>query len=105
MLHSLALVEVEDGAPKHFLESLFQVTLVDCDLPAQLLYSDGFANMLQQHFPRLYDLLPVGFVCKKLATERLNVLFTNHAIHAIQQKHLHLRVNENIFEATGITII
>lgn len=84
MLHSLALVEIENGAAKHFLEAFFQVALVHGYLSAQFFDGDGLTNMLDEHFPGLYYLIAVGFISQELAIDRIDLFITDHAVHAVQ---------------------
>ena len=39
MLHTLALVEIENGSAEHLLEAFFQIAFINGDLPACLLYT------------------------------------------------------------------
>ena len=105
MLHSLALVKIKYRCTKHFFKSLLQVAFIYRNLPAKLFNGYPFTDMLSEQLPWFYDLLPVGFICQKLTTDHINILFTHHAIHAVQQQHLYLGIDVDIFKAVGIIMI
>ena len=45
MLHTLFLVKIKNGSPKHHLESLFEIAFINGRLSAKLLDGDGVANI------------------------------------------------------------
>src|SRR5688500_20170705 len=94
MLHALALVEIKYSSAEKFLKSFFQVTLVDGYFAAQLLNGDRLTDMLQKNFPGANDLLPVVFICEKLALKTFDVFIPQHTFQAIQQEHLGLSRSE-----------
>ena len=104
MFHPLALVKIEDGRTKHFLEALLQVTFIDGYLPAQLLDGDGLTNLLEQDLAGSGDLFPVGLISQELVGHHINLLVF-HAIQAVEQKHLGLGIHENILQVAGIGIV
>src|SRR5690606_21340802 len=105
MLHSLALVEVEHGGAEHLLEPFLEVTLIDGHLPAQFLNCNRFANVLDQQFPCLYNLLAIGLVCKEFTIDRVQILLSHHALYAVEKQHLHLCIDVNIFKSVGVLVV
>ena len=105
MFHALALVKIENCGSEHFLEALLQIALIDGDLAAELFDGQGFADVLQQHFPGPDDLFAVGLVGQELALEAFYLFLTEHAFEAVQEQHLALCIDKNIFEAIGKTMV
>ena len=105
MFHALALVEIKDGRPEHFFKSFFQVTFVDGDFAAEFLDGQGFADMLEEYFPGLGDLIPIGPVGEEFALESFYFLLPYHTFQAIQQEHLALGIDEDIFQAVRIGMV
>lgn len=105
MFHALALVEIKNGGPKHFLESLFQVTFIDSHFPAEFLDGNRFSDVLQQYFTCFGDLFTVCFIRQELAGKAFNLFFTYHALKAVQQQHLCLRIDVNVLQAVLVRMI
>ena len=85
MFHPLALIEIEDGRPEHFLKPFFQIAFIDGHLPGQLPDGKRFAYMLEQDLPRLNDLFPVGLIGQELTLKAFHLFFPNHTLQAVQE--------------------
>src|SRR5580698_1183189 len=83
MLHTLALVEIENGSTEHLLEAFFQIAFIDGDLPAQGFDGEGFADLVEEDLPRADDLFAVCFVCQELTLESFYLFFSNHTFEAV----------------------
>ena len=105
VLHTLALVEIENGRPKHFLKSFFKVAFIDGYFPAEFLDGKGFTDMLQQHFPGFDDFFPVGFIRQEFALEAFYLFFSQHAFQAVKEEHLALGIDKNILQAIRIGMV
>lgn len=105
MFHALALVEIEDSCAEQFLETFLEIAFINSDLAAQFPDRDRFADMLKEDFPGAHDLLAIEFVGKKFTLKAFNIAVTDHAFQAIEQEHLGLRVDIDIFEAIGVGMI
>lgn len=105
MLHALALIEVEDGGAEHFLETFLEITFVDGHFPAQLLDGKRLTDVLQEHFPGLDYLAPIGFIGEELTLEPFHFLLTYHAFQAVQEQHLALSVDEDVLHAIGVAVV
>ena len=105
MLHALALIKIENRRAKHFFKPFFQVAFIHRHLTAQFLNCDGLADMLNQNFSRPAYFFPVSFIGEEFTVDYIDFLIPDHAIHAVQQQHLHLRIDKDIFQAIGIVMI
>ena len=106
MLHALALVEVEYGGAKQLFEPFLKVTFIDGHFTAQFLNGDGLTNMLEQDLAGANDLLPIGIVGQELTLEGFDGLIgifivAQHTLKAVEEQHLHLRIDVNVFEAAS----
>ena len=66
---------------------------------------DGLTDVLQQNFPGPDDLFAIGLIGQELTVESFYFFFTQHAIQAVEQQHLHLCIDEDIFKAAGIAMV
>ena len=105
MLHTLALVEIENGSAEHLLEAFFQIAFIDGDLPAQGFDGKGLADLVEQDLPGADDLFAVCFVCQELTLEPFHFFFPDHTFEAVHQQHLALSVDEDVLHAVGIGMI
>src|SRR5688572_2572582 len=105
MLHSLALIKIENGGPKHFFKAFLQVTFINGNLAAEFFDRDRFTNMLDQDLSCLCYFITVSFICKKLTVDNINFFFTQHAIETVQKQHLGLCININIFKTISESMI
>ena len=105
MFHALALVKIKDGGTEHFFETLFQVTLVNCHLPAKFPDGQGFADMLQEYFPCPDDFFPVCLVCQKLTLECVHIALSQHTFQAVKQQDLGLGIDVNVFHAPAVGMV
>ena len=105
MFHALALVEIENGGAEHLLKSLFQITFVDGDLPAEGFDRERLADLAEEYFPGADDLFPVCFVGEELTLESFHFFLADHAFEAIQEQHLALRIDKNVLQAVGIGMV
>ena len=105
VFHPLALVKIKYRGAKAFLEPFFQVTLVDRHFPAEFLDGNGFPDMLDQDLPGPHDLFPVCLIGQEFTAHHINFLFPEHAVQAVEQEHLGLGIDIDIFERIGISMV
>lgn len=105
MLHTLVLVKIKNGGTEHFLETFLQVALIYGYFPAQFLDGDGITNMFNQDLPGHADLLPICFIMQELTGDHGFFLHAHHALHAVQQQDLRLRIDEDIFQCIRIVMV
>ena len=105
MFHALALVKIKYGGTEQFFKSFFQVTFVDCYFAAKFLDGDRLTDMLNKDFPGFDDLVPVCFVGKELTVDGIYFLFTQHAVQTVQEQHLRLGIDIDIFQAVGVRMV
>lgn len=105
MLHSLALVKIEDRGPIHFLEPLFEIAFINGNLPAEFFYGDWFPYVLNQDLSRPGNFIPVSLICQELATHHIDLFASQHAVQTIKKKHLGLSIDVDIFKVIGIIMI
>ena len=105
MLHTLALVKIKYGCPKHFLEAFFKIAFVHRHFTAKFFDRYWLTDVLNQYFPCLGNFFPIGFIGQEFTIDHINFFVADHAIHAIKQKHLHLCIDVDIFKAICVIVI
>jgi len=61
--------------------------------------------MIKKDLAGQRNFFAVIFIGKKFTLKSIHFFFPQHAFEAVQQKHLGLGVDENIFEAVSISMI
>jgi hypothetical protein len=104
MLHALALVKIEDGLSEEFFKPLFQVAFINGHLAAERFDGKRLSNMLEQDLAGFNNLFAVGLITEKFTAE-LFYFFAHHTLKTVQQQHLGLGIEINIFKTAAVSMI